>query len=195
MLKQDSESATIQDKETFLVSVILVFFHVHVFNYVCRGCWERQARLPWKKKKTLIILDSYLWSCCSLAGMVLHLDLLNYGEPVDRLSNCLLLPVFPYVHFTQRTAAAVSVRAIPRLQPARVDECTLQSQITVTSGCYCSFISAQHQESNGHKETPPAKAKSLYSIDWCLSSPRILLRSSSYNLLTISQLIKSPVGR
>ena len=36
MLKQDRESVTVQDKETFLVSVILVFFHVCVFNYVSR---------------------------------------------------------------------------------------------------------------------------------------------------------------
>lgn len=34
MLKQDSESITVQDKETFLVSVKL--FYVHVFNYVSR---------------------------------------------------------------------------------------------------------------------------------------------------------------
>lgn len=36
MLKQDSESVTVQDKETFLVSVKRVFFHVRVFNYVSR---------------------------------------------------------------------------------------------------------------------------------------------------------------
>ncbi|CAB1448553.1 unnamed protein product [Pleuronectes platessa] len=38
-------------------------------------------------------------------------------------------------------------------QPARVDECTLQSRIAVTSGCYRSSSSSQHQ-SNGHKELP-----------------------------------------
>lgn len=88
------------------------------------------------------MLDSYLRSCCSLAGMVLHLDLLNYGEAVDRLSNCLLLSVFPYIHFTQHGAAAVRVYSIPWLQPARVDECTLQSQITVTPGRYRSSCSS-----------------------------------------------------
>lgn len=111
MLKQDSESVTVLDKETFLVSVILVFFHVHVFNYVSRLV-ERDKQ-DYHGKKTLIMLDSYLRSCCRLAGMVLHLDLLNYGEAVDRLSNCLLLSVFPYIHFTQHGAAAVSVCSIP----------------------------------------------------------------------------------
>ena len=134
MLKQDSESVTMQDKETFLVSVILVFFHVRVFNYGCRLV-ERDKQ-DYHGKKTFIALDSYLLSCCSLAGMVLHLDLLNYGGAVDRLTNCLLLAVFPYI---QHSAAAVSVYSIPWLQPARVDECTLRSQITVTSGCYHSF--------------------------------------------------------
>lgn len=90
------------------------------------------------------MLDSYLRSCCSLAGMVLHLDLLNYGGAVDRLSNCLLLSVFPYIHFIQHCAAAVSVCSIPWLQSARVDECTLQSQITLTSGLYRSPRSSKH---------------------------------------------------
>lgn len=53
MLKQDSESVTVQDKETFLVSVILVFFHVHVFNYVSRLV-ERDKQ-DYRGKKTLII--------------------------------------------------------------------------------------------------------------------------------------------
>lgn len=80
--------------------------------------------------------------------MVLHLDLLNYGEAVDRLSKCLLLFVFPYIHFTQHGDAAVSARLIPRLQPARADECTLQSQITVTSGCCRSLhVSQAHSAS------------------------------------------------
>lgn len=82
------------------------------------------------------MLDSYLRSCCSLAGMVLHLDLLNYEEAVDRLNDCLLLPAFPYIHFTQHGHAAVNVCSIPWLQPARVDKCSLQAQITVTSGHY-----------------------------------------------------------
>ena len=125
------------------MSVILVFFHVHVFNYVSRLV-ERDKQ-DYRGKKTLIMLDSYLRSCCSLAGMVLHLDLLNYGEAVDRLSNCLLLSLFPYIHFTQHGAAAVSVCSIPWLQPARVDECTLQAQITVTSGHYHSSCSSRHQ--------------------------------------------------
>lgn len=142
MLKQDRESTTIQDKETFLVSMKLVFFHGHVFNYVSRLV-ERDKQ-DYHGKKTLIMLDSYLRSCCSLTGMILHLDLLNYGEAVDRLSNCLLLSVFPYIHFTQHSAAAVSGRSIPWLQPARVDECTLQSQITVTSSCYLLFCSWKH---------------------------------------------------
>lgn len=140
MLKQDTESAIIQDKETFLVSMKLVLFHVYVFNYVSRPV-ERDKQDY--HGKALIMLDSYLRSCCSLAGMVLHLDLLNYGEAVDRLCNC-LLSVFPYIHFTQHGAAAVSVRTIPWLQPARVDECTLQFQITVTSSCYHSSCSRKH---------------------------------------------------
>lgn len=84
------------DKETFLVSVILVFFQLHVFNYV-RRLVERDKQ-DYHGKRTLIVLDSYLWSWCSPAGMVLHLDLLNYGEAVDRLSNCLPLSLFPYIH-------------------------------------------------------------------------------------------------
>lgn len=105
------------------------------------------------EKKTLIMLGSYLRSCCSLAGMVLHLDLLNYGEAVDRLSNCLLLSVFPYIHFTQHGAAAVSVCSIPWLQPARVDECTLQARIAVTSGRYHSSCPSKHQ-SNDTRNSP-----------------------------------------
>lgn len=50
MLKQDSESVTIQDKETFLVSVILVFFQARVFNYVSRLV-ERDKR-DYHGKKT-----------------------------------------------------------------------------------------------------------------------------------------------
>lgn len=156
MLKQDSESVTVQDKETFLVSVKLVFFHVRVFNYVS-GLVERDKQ-DYHGKKTLTKLDSYLRSCCSLAGMVLHLDLLNYAEAVDRLSNCLLLPVFPYIHFTQHGAAAVSVCSIPWLQPARVDECTLQAQITVTSGHYHSPRSSKHQ-SNDTGNSPSNSSK------------------------------------
>lgn len=90
------------------------------------------------------MLDSYLRSCCSLAGMVLHLDLLNCGEAVDRLSNCLLPSVYPYIHFRQHGPAAVTVCSIPRLQPARVDECTLQAPISVTSAHHHSSCSLKH---------------------------------------------------
>lgn len=54
------------------------------------------------EKKTLITVDSYLRSCCSLTGMVLHLDLLNYGKAVDRLSNCLLLSVSVHSLYSTR---------------------------------------------------------------------------------------------
>lgn len=113
------------------------------------------------------MLDSYLRSCCSLAGMILHLDLLNYGEAVDRLSNCLLLSVFPYIHFTQHGAAAVSVRSIPWLQPTRVDECTLQSQITVTSSYYHSSCSWKHLPND--TRTYPSNSKfTCFWVDWCV---------------------------
>lgn len=101
------------------------------------------------------MLDSYLRSCCSLAGMVLHLDLLNYGEAVDRLSNCLLLSVFPYIHFTQHCAAAV----IPWLQPARVEGCTLQAQITVTSGRYHLSCSSKHRANDTRKSADNSKVQ------------------------------------
>lgn len=78
--------------------------------------------------------DSYLRSCCSLAGMALHLDLLNIGEAVDRLSNCLLPSAFLYIRFIQHRAAAVRASFIPWLQPAGVDECTLQFYFSVTPG-------------------------------------------------------------
>lgn len=56
MLKQDWGSVTIQDKETFLVSVILVvfccfFFHVCVFNYIS-GLVEREKQDYHVKKVT-----------------------------------------------------------------------------------------------------------------------------------------------
>lgn len=101
------------------------------FRLCLQACWERQARLPWGKN-TLITADSYLRSCRSPEGMVVYLDLLNYGEAVNRLSNGLLRSVFPYIHFAQHGAAAVSGCSIPSLQPARVDEYTLPSGIAVT---------------------------------------------------------------
>ena len=106
---------------------------------------ERDKITTGREKKTLIMLDSYLQSCCSLAGLVLHLDLLNYGEAVDRLNDCLLLAAFPYIHFTQHCPAAVSVASIPWLQPARVDKCSLQARITLTRGHYHLSCSSKHQ--------------------------------------------------
>lgn len=50
VLKQDSENVTVRDKDTFLVSVILVFLHVRVFNYVPRLVEREQPRLPWQEK-------------------------------------------------------------------------------------------------------------------------------------------------
>lgn len=99
------------------------------------------------------MLDSYLRSCCSLTGMVLHLDLLNYGEAVDRLNDCLLLPAFLYIHFTQHGPAAVSVCSIPWLEPARVDKCSLQAQITVNLGHYLLSCSSK-QQSNDTRNSP-----------------------------------------
>ena len=118
MLKQDSESVTIQDKETFLLSVIPVFFSLSVFSIMLEALLRETSKITMeakkkKKKKTFIMLDSYLRSCFSLAGMVYHLDLLNYGEAVNRLSNCLLPCVFPYIYFIHHSAAAVSVSSIP----------------------------------------------------------------------------------
>lgn len=106
------------------VSDTCVFFTC-VFSIILAVLLRETSKIT-MEKKTPIILDSYFWSCCSLSGMVLHLDLLNYGEAVDRLSNCLLLSVFPCIHFIQHCAAAVSVCSITWLQLARVDGCTLQ---------------------------------------------------------------------
>lgn len=130
------------------MSLRLLFFQVCVFDYVSRLVERDKRDYHGEKKKPLIMLDSYLRSCCSLAGMVLHLDLLNYEEAVDRLNDCLLLPAFPYIHFTQHGHAAVNVCSIPWLQPARVDKCSLQAQITVTSGHYHSSCSSKRQSND-----------------------------------------------
>lgn len=82
------------------------------------------------------MLYSYLQSCCRLRGTVLHLDLLNYEEAVNRLNKYLLLATFSYIYFTQHGPAAASVCSIPWLQPPGADKCSLQAQITVTSGHY-----------------------------------------------------------
>lgn len=112
------------------------------------GLLRETSKITMEKKQPLIVQDSYLRSCCSLAGMVLHLDLLNYEEAVDRLNDCLLLSAFPYIHFTQHGHAAVNVCSIPWLQPARVDKCSLQAQITVTSGHYHLPCSSKRQSND-----------------------------------------------
>lgn len=76
------------------------------------------------------MLDSYLQSCCSLTGMVLHLDLLNYGEAVDRLNDCLLLLRF-FTFILLNTALQLSVCApfLGLSQPGQMSAaCSLKSQ-------------------------------------------------------------------
>lgn len=142
VLKQDSESVTVQDKETFLVSVILVFFHVRVFNYVSRLVERDKQDYHGKKHSSCstaiygAAVASQEWSS-TLTYWIM--EKLSTGWATVSFS------LFPYIHFTQHDAAAVSVCSIPWLQPARVDECTLQAQITVTSGRYHSSCSSKHQ--------------------------------------------------
>lgn len=100
------------------------------------GLSSETSKITMGKKKTIIMLYGYLQSCCCLRGTVLHLDLLNYEEAVNKLNNYLLLAKFSYIYFTQHSPAAVNVCSIPWLQPARADKCNLEAQITVTSGHY-----------------------------------------------------------
>lgn len=73
---------------TFLVSLqlLLFFFQNFVFSITQPG-WESQAQLF--GKTTHAMPGRYLQSSCSLTGIV-HLDLLNCGEAVDRLKDCFL---------------------------------------------------------------------------------------------------------
>lgn len=100
-------------QKTFLVSLRL--FLNSLFLIMQPG-WERWAWVLWKPAQA--VLGRYLQSCCSLAGIV-HLDLLNCGEAVDRLNDCLVASAFPYIHFSQHGLAAVTGRAIPWLHPGQ----------------------------------------------------------------------------
>ena len=91
---------------------------------------------------------------------------------VEQLSPSLCVSLHS-LYSTQRRSCQCAL--IPRLQPARVDECTLQSHIAVTSGCYRSSSSSQ-QQANGHKELPRQQRVLHFWIDGCLRSPHIGLR-------------------
>lgn len=124
------------------MSVVLVFLH-NVFNYVSRPV-ERDRREYHKKNPHKPDIYMYLWMCCSDTGMVLHLDLLNYEDSVDRLSNCLPRCVFPCINFTHHYSTAVSAFSLCALHssgcnrlgpgPGELAGCTLHSLITMTAG-------------------------------------------------------------
>lgn len=74
----------------------------------------------------------------------LHLDLLNYEEAVDRLYDCLLL-LFLTLALLNTVVQLSMYAPIPWLQPARLDKCSLQARITVTSGhCHSSCALKHH---------------------------------------------------
>lgn len=61
------------------------FLFLKTLNSIMQSGWENEVF----RKTTHAMPGRYLQSSCSLTGIV-HLDLLNCGEAVDRLKDCLL---------------------------------------------------------------------------------------------------------
>lgn len=126
------------------MSLQLLFFHVRVFDDVSRLVERGKQALPWKTTRQSLCSAAIYRAGCSHAGMVLHLDLLNYEEAVDRLYDCLLL-LFLTLALLNTVVQLSMYAPIPWLQPARLDKCSLQARITVTSGhCHSSCALKHH---------------------------------------------------